>query len=105
MSYQIGTESITIVNQNYNLQLTMGALAEISVRFRASGPIELAARLRRMTISDARELLACLLRPSLPRYAPRLDAGRLAAQISNDDVQKALPKMCRIIEQAFEGQS
>jgi len=79
----------------------MGSLAEISVRFKVSGPLALAARLRRMTLTDARELLACLLRPALPRNAPRLDAGRLAAQITDEDLRAALPKMCRIIEHAF----
>jgi len=73
MSYQIGTEFITHNSRRYAL-------------------------LRHMNLSDARELLACLLRPSL---SPRLDAGRLAAQVSEAELQAALPKMCRIIEQAF----
>jgi len=102
MTYQRGQEYIIIAKRHYALQLTMGALAEISDRFEASGPMELAARLRRMDLSDARGLLACLLRPSLPRYAPRLDAGKLAAQISDIELQAGLPKICRIIEQAFE---
>lgn len=101
MSYQLGTEFITFGGRTYNLRLTMGSLAEISVQFTASGPMALAARLRRMTLTDARELLACLMRPSLPRCAPRLDARRLAAQIPDEDLQAALPKMCRLIEQAF----
>ena len=98
MSYQIGTEFITHNSRRYGLRLTMGALVEISDRFEASGPMQLAQRLRHMNLSDARELLACLLRPSL---SPRLDAGRLAAQFSEAELQAALPKMCRIIEQAF----
>ena len=102
MSYQIGMEFIHIGPHYYDLRLTMGALAEISNRFKASGPIELAARLRHMSLSDARELLACLIRPSLCRYAPRLDVDRLAARISDTELQAALPKMCRLIEQVFK---
>ena len=105
MSYQIGSETIFIADLTYDLRLTMGALAEISNRFQASGPIELAARLRRINLSDARELLACLMRPSLPRHAPRLGADRLAAQITTEELQITLPKMCRIIEVAFEVQT
>jgi len=101
MTYQMGLEFIIIGNRRYALRLTMGALAEISHRFKASGPMELAARLRGMTLSDARELLACLLRPSLPRAPSRMDASRLAAHISTAELQAALPKVCRIIEQAF----
>lgn len=105
MAYQLGTEYIRIGTRTYALRLTMGALAEISVQFKASGPMALAARLRRMSLTDARELLACLMRPSLPRYAPRLDARRLATQIKDEDMQAALPKICGLIEQAFTGLS
>lgn len=99
--YLPGMEFVQINERRVGLLLTMGALAEISNRFQATGPMELAARLRRLSLGDTRELLACLMRPSLSRDAPRMDARRLAAQISNEDLQRVLPKICQMIEHTF----
>ncbi len=98
MGFQRGDEQIVMNGMSYGLRLTLGALAEITSRLSASGPQELSGRLRRLTPSDGRMLLACVMRPCLPS---KVNIIRLAAHFSNVDIAAAMPVICRLFEEAF----
>lgn len=98
MSFQKGDQLISIGTSSVTLRLTIGALAEINSRLGASGPQSLSGRLRRFTPSQGRELLACLMRPNSPLPG---SADRSAALISDADIARAMPAICRLFEEAF----
>ncbi len=75
------------------LRLSVGALAEITLRLNASGPAALATRLRAMDAAAARHLLISLLRtPNAEAQVARLSDAELMAQLQG---------ITRCIEEAF----
>lgn len=91
MGFQKGDQVILIQNKPFTLRLTLGALAEISERLNVTGPDAL---LNKLTVLDApktRLILACLTHP-------RLKSDVL---MSDNDIAKALPKICEVFEYAF----
>lgn len=91
MGFQKGDQVIFIQSQRFTLRLTLGALAEISERLDVNGPDAL---LRKLAVLDAlkvRLILNCLMHP-------RLEGDVL---MSDDDIAKALPKICEVFEYAF----
>ena len=90
MSFQPGDVRVQIKGELYTLRLTLGALAEISGRLSAPSPMALSSVLRSLTLEQARVLLSCLSCPPLPQ----MDLPEAA-------VQRLLPDICRVIENAF----
>ncbi len=97
MIYQKGDGLITVSGTEYGLRLTMGALAELDTRLSLSGPAALAYRLRQMSSSEARVLLACVMRPCAPSEA----AAAPAASFSDAEIAKIMPQVCALFEDAF----
>lgn len=96
MGYQKGDVRVVINGRCHTLRLTIGALADISIRLSAPSPQALSKCLRSLSSAQARVLLDCL---SLP---PLIGAGGSAAFVSDEDIKALLPDICRVFEQAFK---
>ncbi len=117
MGFQKGDVAVIIGGVPCYLRLTIGALAEISERladpinssrenFAAIGPRALSQCLRSLSVAEARVLLTCLLSPPLPARSSLSAQGKeavSAAAVSDEDMTKLLPAICRVFEQAFSG--
>ena len=97
MSFQPGDVRVTISGKPYILRLTLGALFEISEQLSAPSPQALSSCLRSLTTAQAQVLLSCLCRPPLPT-----DDGS-AGKVSEDEMNRLLPDICRVFERAFTG--
>lgn len=101
MTFQKGDGQVVIAGKTYDLRLTMGALAELDTCLSVSGPQELSLRLRALSQSGGRVLLACVMRPCLPFPAADDDLRKLAATFSDADIAEAMPSICKLFEEAF----
>ena len=97
MNYQKGDGLITVSGTEYSLRLTMGALAELDTRLSLSGPAALANRLRHLSLSEARVLLVCVMRPCAPSEV----SAAPAASFSDAEIAKVMPQVCALFETAF----
>lgn len=96
--FQRGDVVIQIDGHPYTLRFTLGALAELSTRWSAPGPLSLAKMFRHLTPDAARTLLACLLRPALSG-----DADRLAAELCAEDLRAGLHAASELIVETLNG--
>ena len=93
--FQPGDVHVQIKGEPVTLRLTLGALAHISSRLSAPSPRALSSALRSLTPEQARVLLSCLSCPPLP------EADGSVGLVSETDVQRLLPDICRVFETAF----
>ena len=75
------------------MRLSLGALAEISERLDASGPIALGCEMKRLTPEAMCHVLRALLRPVHGTEMPEVKRQALTPEI--------VSKMAKIFEQAF----
>ena len=75
------------------MRLSLGALAEISERLDASGPIELGREMKRLKPEAMCHVLRALLRPVHGTEMPEVKRQALTPEI--------VSKMAKIFEQAF----
>ncbi len=99
--YQPGDGYLEINGRVYALRLTMGALAEAAQRMSALGPAGMAQAMRDLTSGSARTLLACLLRPDLPRDQ---DADRLAASLPDAEISEAIMRVSEVLQEQLNAQ-
>jgi len=98
MYFQRGDKRIVINDKPYGLRLTMGVLAEINSRLSVKGPQQLSARLRSLNAAEGRVLLACTMRPCLPREGC---IAMPAENFSDVEIARAMPVICKLFEEAF----
>lgn len=98
MGHQKGDQQITLKGKAYTLRLTMGALADLNSRLCVKGPQDLSLRLRSLNAAQGRVLLACVMRPCLPRGAAN---AMPAATLSDAELSAVMPAVCKLFEEAF----
>lgn len=97
-SFQPGDVRVQIKGEPFTLRLTLGALAQISGRLSASSPGAFSSILRTLSPEQARVLLSCLSCP------PLMQADGSAGIVSDADIQRLLPDICRVFENAFSSE-
>ena len=80
-SYQPADVIVPLDRGSVTLRLTLGALSEISHHLAATGPTDLASRLREINTDDALILLQALLRPCHADLATSCDTSMITGEI------------------------
>ncbi len=94
--FQRGDVVFSHQGRDYQLRLSLGALARLDQDFAVSGPLALANKLRTLnSASEAQALLACLLVPPL---SPRADTLAAVADIPPENF---LPAIADLFERNF----